>query len=147
MNIKFSIEMTEKNIPELMGLLAKMWDNPDPAAISVFEQKFDAKVLTVKTPQPITEPIDEPIQTNSASETLTHSVPAPSSETRVPLTAVPITKEELQLAAGTFMAKDMKNLTVLQAALLSIGATAVPSLRDDQLEPFAQKLRELGVAI
>ena len=118
MNIKFSIEMTEKNIPELMGLLVKMWDNPDPAASIVVEQKCDASVLKVKALQPVAEPID-----------------------------VPITKEQLQLAAGTFMAKDMNNLAILQTALQTIGAKAVPSLRDDQLEPFAQKLRELGVAI
>ena len=74
------------------------------------------------------------------------AAPAPL-QASVPATppAMPasLSKEQLQLAAGAFMARDAGNLLLLQAALREIGAASVPALREEQLEPFARKLRSL----
>lgn len=126
MNIKFSIELTEKNIPQLMGLLAKMWDNPNPAeGITIIKQ---SEVVTEKP--------------EVASVSAMTAAPDPE-----PAQPVPLTAAQLQAAAGKFIDQNPNNLFVLQQLLSEIGAPAIPQLTVEQRVLFTQKLRELGSAL
>lgn len=128
MDMSISIHFTEENIPEIMGLLAKMFDNPNPLSNVTVAHAGDTRVVTVNPAKAKAEP---------APASAPASAPAPVEPSRP-------TKEQLQLAAGNFMARAPGNLARLQEVLSDMGAPAVPSLRDEQLELFAQKLRELG---
>ena len=127
MDMSISIHFTEESIPEIMGLLAKMWDNPKPSSSVSVAQVGDTRVVTVNT-------MKAPIEATPAPASAPSPAPAPAK----------LSKEQLQLAAGNFMARAPGNLARLQEVLSDMGAPAVPSLRDEQLELFAQKLRELG---
>lgn len=137
MNIKFSIELTEKNIPQLMGLLAKMWDNPNPAeGITIVKQSESApeKQETPAMSAPVAEPAPAPA-------VVTKPTPEPTPE---PTQSASLTAAQLQLAAGKFIDLNPNNLFVLQQLLSEIGATAIPQLTPEQRVIFTQKLRELG---
>lgn len=137
MNIKFSIELTEKNIPQLMGLLAKMWDNPNPTeGITIVKQSE-------------TTPEKPEVPTMSASVVEPATVPAmvaePTPEPKPePAQSASLSAAQLQLAAGKFIDQNPNNLFVLQQLLSEIGATAIPQLTQEQRVLFTQKLRELG---
>ena len=132
MDITFTIKITEEGIPQLIGLLAKMWNNPNPAANVTVEETPEGKVVTVNPEVPTTPaPVQAvPVET-----------PAPA-----PVAAKP-TAAQIQAAAGAFMDAAPGNITILQNVLRELGATALPQLKPDQLEAFAAKLREQGAIL
>lgn len=140
MDITFTVKITEEGIPQLMGLLAKMWDNPNPAAQVSVQSTPEAKVVTVshETPTPI-----PPTAPQEAAPTVPAAAPAPAPVAQV----APVTTAQIQAAAGVFMDTAPGNMKVLQDLLAEQGVQALPQLSPDQLQAFAARLREHGVAI
>jgi hypothetical protein len=118
MDISFTINLTDKQIPELMALLAKMQDS-GAAAVTV-----DAK--------PAAKPVP-------AAQEAPSPVPAEAPRT--------VTADQIQAAAGAFMDAAPGNLSVLQSILAELGVQSLPQLKPDQLQLFAASLRGYGVSI
>lgn len=134
MNITFTITMTEQQIPELIGLLGKMWANPDPA-----------QQITIVKVQP--EAPAAPKHTENAPQ-IVAAAPVIASAIAPSITpAKPVTAVQIQRVAGAFIDADPANMAVLQGILAELGAKALPQLNPAQLEVFADKLREQGVAL
>lgn len=133
MDITFTITMTEQQIPELIGLLGKMWANPDPAQ--------QITIVKVQTEAPA--PADKPAEINAAATT-TATAPVPVVASPVK----PVTAAQVQQAAGAFMDANPANMTVLQGILAELGVQAFPQIKtQEQLDTFAAKLREHGVTV
>lgn len=133
MDITFTITMTEQQIPELIGLLGKMWANPDPAK--------QITIVKVQTEAP--GPADKSDEINAAATT---AAPAPVPVITAPVK--PVTAAQVQQAAGAFMDANPANMTVLQGILAELGVQAFPQIKtQEQLDTFAQKLREHGVTV
>lgn len=166
MDITFTIKITEKQIPEMIGLLAKMWDNPDPTAN--FEIIPEAGQKTVYVMKESKTSANAPAEAHMAATPAAPAAPAetaellspvfpgsapaaqtaPTPEAAIPPTAPPApTAAQIQAAAGAFMAQAPNNITILQELMREMGVTAFPQLSNAQLATFAQKLRDLGVAV
>lgn len=139
MDITFTITMTEQQIPELIGLLGKMWANPDPAKqITIVKVQTEAPTTTTAA-----VPADKPAEINAAATT---TAPAPVPVITAPVK--PVTAAQVQQAAGAFMDANPANMTVLQGILTDLGVQAFPQIKtQEQLDTFAQKLREHGVTV
>lgn len=150
MDITFTIKITEKQIPEMIGLLAKMWDNPDPTAN--FEIIPGANQKTVRVMKESKSPEEAPTEAHTAA-TPTAPAPAAPAETAeqispaFPESPPAPTAAQIQAAAGAFMVQAPNNITILQELMREMGVTAFPQLSNEQLSLFAQKLRDLGVAV
>ena len=123
MDITFTITMTEQQIPELIGLLGKMWDNPDPTQ--------QITIVKVAPNSPATKPIET----------------APDIAPAIAPAIAPVSAAQVQQAAGAFIDADPANMAVLQGILAELGVKALPQLNPAQLEVFAARLRERGVAL
>lgn len=134
MDIIFTVKITEEGIPQLMGLLAKMWDNPNPAAQVSVERTSEGKTVTVHREEPVQVSPPTP-----ATPTPVQAAPAPQ--------AKPLSPAQVQAAAGAFMDQAPGNMQVLQNLLAEQGVQALPQLSDAQLQAFAQRLREHGVRL
>lgn len=136
MDITFTITMTEQQIPELIGLLGKMWANPDPAK--------QITIVKVQTEAPA--PAEKPAEINAEATAPAPVIPAPDPVKAAPVK--PVTAAQVQQAAGAFMDANPANMTVLQGILADLGVQAFPQIKtQDQLDTFAQKLREHGVTV
>ncbi|GEM_PF-6911733 len=132
MDITFTVKITEEGIPQLMGLLARMWDNPNPAAQVQVEARPEGKVVTVIPEAPAAE---------------APQAPAPVEEKPAAAVPKPVTSAQVQAAAGAFMDASPGNLGILQGLLAELGVQALPQLSPDQLQLFAARLREHGVSV
>lgn len=141
MDITFTIKITEKQIPEMIGLLAKMWDNPDPTKNFEIHEEPGQKTVWVKKEavSPESSPEASPVTATVAPEATVAAT--------VPNTPARPNAAQIQAAAGAFMAIDESNITVLQGIMREMGVTAFPQFNEAQLDKFAQRLRGLGVAI
>jgi len=134
MDITFTIAMTEQQIPQLIGLLGKMWANPDPAQqIAIVKVQQEAPAID--------KPIEDASQIVAAAPAVAPAI-AP-----IIAPAKPVSAAQVQQAAGAFIDADPANMAVLQGILAELGAKALPQLNPAQLEVFAAKLREQGVAL
>lgn len=152
MDITLTIHITEKQIPELIGLLAKMWDNPDPTASVVVED--GQKVVTIQpgvtlTPATVSlQPEPAPVAPSAPAEASDVTATAEDiAHGKTYCTPAKPSAAQVQAAAGAFMALDANNITVLQRIMQEFGVTAFPALKDDQLDAFVKRLRDLGVAV
>jgi len=136
MEITFTVKITEEGIPQLMGLLARMWDNPNPAAQVRVETAPEGKTVTVTPEAPAAAP---------------HQATAPAAEAqparRAPKPLPPVTAAQVQAAAGAFMDEAPGNIAILQGIMTDLGVQAFPQLQPEQLQVFAARLREHGVAV
>lgn len=146
MDITLTIHITEKQIPELIGLLAKMWDNPDPTKNIEIHDGLGQKTVLIKKESEAEQPASVPPAGTTAPVVL--PVP-PSSPELAPTPSAPNrpSAAQVQAAAGAFMALDANNITVLQSIMQEFGVTAFPALKDEQLDAFVKRLRDLGVAV
>lgn len=134
MDITLSIKITEEGIPQLMGLLAKMWDQPNPISTITVEKTEEGKTVTLhrENPQPAPAAETQPVQAQPVTP---------------PQAMKPVTAAQVQAAAGAFMDASPNNLTILQGMLAELGVQAVPFLTPEQVQIFAAKLREHGVTV
>lgn len=126
MDITFTVKITEEGIPQLMGLLAKMWDNPDPTAQVTVEQTTEGKTVTV------------------------HQEPAAVPQQAAPVAPVAedYTAEAIGRAAAAFVDADPTNMDKLLACLQGMGVQAVTQLPDAAARTeFARRMRELGAKL
>jgi hypothetical protein len=147
MDITLTIHITEKQIPELIGLLAKIWDNPDPTKdIEIHDGLGQKTVWVMKEAKP-EQPASVPPAAATAPVVL--PVPPPLSPELAPTPTTPNRPNaaQVQAAAGAFVALDANNITVLQSIMQEFGVTAFPALKDEQLDAFVKRLRDLGVAV
>ena len=136
MDITFTVKITEEGIPQLMGLLAKMWDNPNPTAQVTVEKTEEGKTVTVHPETPAA-----PVRTTPATQVTPVPAVAPAVQ------AAPVTAAQIQAAAGAFMDQAPQNMKVLQDLLAEQGVQALPQLSPEQLQAFAARLREHGVQV
>lgn len=142
MDITLTIHITEKQLPELIGLLAKMWVNPDPTG-NIEIQEEPAK----KTVRIIKEETQEAQAPFTANMTAPVAPPAPVGTTMQETPGTP-GAAQIQAAAGAFMAIDpINNINVLQTIMREFGVSAFPELKEDQFPAFVKRLRELGVKV
>lgn len=142
MEITFTVKITEEGIPQLMGLLAKMWDNPRPSDQIQVQHGTQGKTVTVH----VDSPAAVPQQTApAAAPAEAPTVPAAAPQRAAP--ATPVTAAQIQAAAGAFMDAAPGNMKVLQDLLAEQGVVALPQLNQEQLQGFAARLREHGVAV
>ena len=139
MDITFTIKITEEGIPQLMGLLARMWDNPDPTAQVVVEDTPTGKTVTVAP-----EAHKAPVQTPSAPAV----APKPTAEPEAPVAQETYTVEAIGRASAAFVDADPSNMDKLLATLQAMGVQAVTQLPDAAARAeFARRMRELGAKI
>lgn len=147
MDITFTVKITEDGIPQLMGLLAKMWDNPNPTAGITVEKTQEGKTVTVKSPD-----LPEDAAKQVADELQNAKpvfIPAPAPAPAPVVQAAPVTVAQIQAAAGIFMDAAPQNMGILQGILAELGVQALPQLSayPDKLQAFAARLREHGVTL
>ena len=121
MDITFTITLTDKQIPELIGLLHKISATPDPRVVTVIEPRSGTPAAEAASP-------------------ITPEAPAAAA---APL----VTMAQVQAAAGAFMDAAPGNLSVLQDILAELGVQSLPQLKPDQQQLFAASLRGYGVSI
>lgn len=144
MNIKFSVELDETGIPQLIGLLAKMMDNPDPASQVVVETAQEGKTVTIQpTPAPVAVQAPAPVAPAIAPAIPTPTAPAPAAPV-----AEEYTVEAIGRAAAAFVDADPANMDKLLSCLQGMGVQAVTQLPDAAARAeFARRIRELGAKL
>lgn len=135
MEITFTVKLTEEGIPQLIGLLGKMWANPDPGSQVV--------VTTHKTGAPTDIEITPPAPVAVEPQ----AVPAPV-EAPAPVVEPEYTAEMIGRAAAQFVDQDPGNMDKLRGILLAMGVQAVTQLiTQEQKAAFVARARKLGVKI
>ena len=120
-----------RRFPQLIGLLSKMWANPDPGSQVVVTTHTDGAPTDIE--------ITPPAPAQAAN-------PAPVS---APAPAEPdYTAEMIGRAAAEFVDRDPGNMDKLRGILLDMGVQAVTQLvTKAQKAAFAASARKLGVKI
>lgn len=131
MEITFTVKLTEEGIPQLIGLLSKMWANPDPGSQVVVTTHKDGAATDIEITPPVPAPAAAPAPV---------SAPAPAEPE--------YTAEMIGRAAAEFVDRDPGNMDKLRGILLDMGVQAVTQLvTKDQKAAFAASARKLGVKI
>lgn len=150
MEITFTAKIPQEGVQELMALLARLWDSPNPAA--------EVSVHTVDTSKTAPTPVDQPAvpvatATVPVQPAPTAPTPAAPVQPAAPVTAAPAaddqyTVEAIGRAAAAFVDADPANMDKLLSCLHGMGVQAVTQLPDAAARAeFARRMRELGAKL
>lgn len=129
MDITFTVKIAEEGIPQLMGLLAKMWDNPNPTAQVRVERSDEGKTVTA----------------NPETPAAPAAAPEPVAAPEAVVTSETYTVEAIGRASAAFVDADPANMDKLLAALQAMGVQAVTQLPDAAARAeFARRMLALG---
>jgi len=134
MEITFTAKIPDEGVGELLALLTRLWDSPNAVAEVSLKTMDNSKLDQAAAPAQQSAP----------------AAPAPAAPAQPKAAqpaAKPVTAAQIQAAAGTFMDAAPGNLQVLQDILAELGAQSLPQLGPEQLQAFAARLREHGVAV
>lgn len=145
MDITFTITLTEEGIPQLMGLLAKMWDNPRPSDQIQVQHGAQGKTVTVHVEPPAAVPQQTaPAEAQQQAVAVPVASPAPSA----PASVEDYSVEAIGRAAAAFVDADPTNMDKLLGCLQGMGVQAVTQLPDAAARAeFARRMRELGAKL
>lgn len=143
MEITFTAKIPQEGVQELMALLARLWDSPNPAA--------EVSIHTVDTSKTAPTPVEQPAAPVATTAVPVQTAPISSPPApAAPVQAAPAsaddqyTVEAIGRAAAAFVDADPANMDKLLSCLQGMGVQAVTQLPDAAARAeFARRMREL----